>query len=89
MRALAAAHPNLQVHVRYSDPLAGDEPGRGYHSNGLIDEALLDALTVDGAHYYLCGPEPMLRHVHALLSRRGVPMDRVHYEFFGPAALAA
>jgi nitric oxide dioxygenase len=31
----------------------------------------------------------MLRHVHALLSRRGVPMDRVHYEFFGPAALAA
>jgi len=44
---------------------------------------------VDGAHYYLCGPEPMLRHVHALLSRRGVPMDRVHYEFFGPAALAA
>ena len=75
--------------VRQLDPLAGDEPGRGYHSNGLIDEALLDALSVDGAHYYLCGPEPMLRHVHALLSRRGVPMDRVHYEFFGPAALAA
>jgi len=44
---------------------------------------------VDGAHYYLCGPEPMLRHVHALLSRRGVPMDRVHYEFFGPAAALA
>ena len=60
-----------------------------YHSNGLIDEALLDALTVDGAHYYLCGPEPMLRHVHALLSRRGVPMERVHYEFFGPAAALA
>ena len=37
---------------------------------------LLDELTVDGAHYYLCGPEPMLRHVHALLGRRGVPLAR-------------
>ena len=89
VQALAAAHPNLQAHVRYSDPLAGDQPGQGYHSNGLIDDALLDELTVDGAHYYLCGPEPMLRHVHALLGRRGVPLARIHYEFFGPAAALA
>ncbi len=89
VQAVTERHPNIQAHIRYSDPLDSDQPGHGYHSNGLIDEALLEELTVDGAHYYLCGPEPMLRHVHALLRRRDVPPERIHYEFFGPAAALA
>lgn len=83
---LAAGHDNLHVHVRYSDPAASDVTDAENVSEGLIDDALLDALVGDRpADYYFCGPKPMLSHVHHLLARRRVPDSAMHYEFFGPA----
>lgn len=37
------------------------------------------------ADIYLCGPRPFLRYFVAGLREAGVPADRIHYEFFGPA----
>ncbi len=88
---LKRIHPDLQVHVRYSDPLPKDRDNQPHDSEGMIDEALLDALIGQvEAEYYFCGPAPMLKHIHDLLEHRGVPEADIHYEFFGPAkSLAA
>ncbi|AWN15150.1 NO-inducible flavohemoprotein [Salinisphaera sp. LB1] len=84
--ALAAAHDNLRVHVRYSEPAADDPTDSDDASRGLIDHALLDALVGDRpADYYFCGPKPMLALVRRLLDQRRVPDSAMHYEFFGPA----
>ena len=37
------------------------------------------------AEIYLCGPVPFMAGVQAALRERGVGVDRIHYEVFGPA----
>ena len=37
------------------------------------------------AEIYLCGPVPFMAGVQAALRERGVAVDRIHYEVFGPA----
>lgn len=83
---LAANYPNLHTHVRYSEPLAKNRNAGNHDSEGLIDRELIEELVSHDAEVYLCGPTPMLRHVLPILTKAGIPADRVHYEFFGPAA---
>ena len=40
---------------------------------------------VEEAVYYLCGPRPFLRAMVGGLARTGVALNRILYEFFGPA----
>ncbi|HEY0134567.1 MAG TPA: NO-inducible flavohemoprotein [Nannocystis sp.] len=82
---IAAAHPNVHVHVRYSDPLPTDDTSGHAHGTGIIDVALLEKLLPSSdAEYYLCGPKPFMVCVHEGLQRRGVPEAQIHFEFFGP-----
>ncbi len=54
-------------------------------SVGVPDVALLDKLLpVDEAEFYFCGPKPFLAKIYQELRARGVPEDRLHFEFFGP-----
>ncbi|GIF08925.1 hypothetical protein Asi03nite_64630 [Actinoplanes siamensis] len=39
----------------------------------------------DGAHYYLCGPEPLMDVVHAVLTELAVTGERVHRERYTSA----
>lgn len=43
---------------------------------------MLPALDAD---FYVCGPVPFMADIVSGLLDRGVPEDRVHYEFFGAA----
>ena len=66
--------------------LADEMEGRDYDAAGIItDEWLVANTPVTEAAYYICGPRPFLRHAVSTLSLAGVPSDRIHYEFFGPA----
>lgn len=92
VRALAKDHGGVTVTTFYSDPLAGDRAGESHDVDGLITIDWLAANTpLTEADFYLCGPKPFLRAFVNGLVAAGVPTDRVHYEFFGPAdeALAA
>ncbi|MBS7543884.1 NO-inducible flavohemoprotein [Ancylobacter oerskovii] len=92
VRALAAKDAALRVVDFHQTPLADEVAGRDYDEAGLITPEWLTANTPTGeADYYICGPRPFLRAMIAALSLSGVPSDRLHYEFFGPAdeALAA
>ncbi|MED5509309.1 MAG: NO-inducible flavohemoprotein [Pseudomonadota bacterium] len=75
---------NFDWHIRYSEPTDNDRYLGRFHSEGLIDEDLID-LVDKSADFYLCGPAGMMQHCHHLLSQAGVPTEQIHLEAFGPA----
>lgn len=84
--ALADTGGNITVTDFHQTPLSDEVAGRDYDQAGLItDEWLLANTPVDTADYFICGPRPFLRAAVATLSLAGVPSERIHYEFFGPA----
>ena len=80
--ALAARSDRVTTHVAYSRPLAGD---RGFDRAGRVDAALLAGLRPQlDADYYLCGPPGFMAAIQTALEDRGVPVDRIRSESFGP-----
>lgn len=85
-RVLAGRAKAAQVVDFHQTPLDDEVKGLDYDEDGIItDEWLVANTPVDAAEYYICGPRPFLRHAVSTLSLAGVPSDRIHYEFFGPA----
>jgi nitric oxide dioxygenase len=86
VRSLAEAHGKIRVATFYSEPHPSDAMGKTHDADGFISiEWLQDHTPLHEADVYLCGPKPFLRAFTGDLARAGVPSDRVHYEFFGPA----
>jgi nitric oxide dioxygenase len=86
VRALGEGRSNVRISLFYQTPLDDEAAGRDYDHAGLITEQWLVAETPVGeADYFICGPCPFLRASVSALSLAGVPSDRIHYEFFGPA----
>lgn len=86
VRSLAARGNAMRVTDFHQTPLADEVEGRDFDIAGIItDEWLVASTTVAEASYYICGPRPFLRHAVSTLSLAGVPANRIHYEFFGPA----
>ena len=86
IRELAAQARNVTVRTFYNVPDPSDEAGRDYDERGLISGSWLAGHTpVEEAVYYLCGPRPFLRAMVGGLARTGVALNRILYEFFGPA----
>ena len=85
-RALAARAPGIRLHTFYADPQADDLRGEQYDEAGLISADWLAQHTpLEQATYFLCGPKPFMRALVNGLSAKGVPDERIRYEFFGPA----
>lgn len=79
--ALQAAHPQLSVHHRYSDPGARS----GNASTGFVTADLIESLLPSrDADYFFCGPQPFMVEVYHNLLKWGIPASQVHFEFFGP-----
>lgn len=84
----AAQHPNLLPYVRYSRPLATDEAGVNYDSEGAVDVALLKTiLPFDDYDFYLCGPGAWIQGLYDDLTLLGVRDERIHLERFGPGSV--
>ncbi len=76
----------MAVTTFYSEPAEEDRVGRTHDANGFVTLDWLRGNTpLAEADVYLCGPKPFLRAFVPGLARAGVPADRIHYEFFGPA----
>ena len=85
VRALAAANPEVRVHVAFSRPRPEDRSGRDYDSAGRVDGALLARLAPGpDAHYLLCGPTAFMAEIQSALEADGVPAEFIHTESFGP-----
>ena len=86
--AVAAACPNVHVHVCYRQPAAQDRQAGTFDSEGLISrETLQGLLPLDDYEVYLCGPPAFMQANWKLLRSLGVARERIHYEFFGPATV--
>lgn len=82
---LAAEHPKLKVHYRYSDPETEGVKRGGSCSTGFVDAELIESLAPDRhADYYFCGPKPFMVNIYHELLAWGIPGNQVHFEFFGP-----
>ena len=88
IRAAAAAHPSLKVHVCLSEPRDEDEIGVTYDSAGYVSADLVAQLA-DPNHcdIYLCGPPAFMQSLYDGLTDKGVPSDRIHFESFGTATV--
>ncbi|MCM0676100.1 globin domain-containing protein [Micromonospora phytophila] len=83
---LHAALPNLRTALWYEDTTDGELAGLTAEvAGGRVDPALIP-LSPD-AHVHLCGPLPFMNTVRGGLLRRGVPVERIAYEVFGPGML--
>ncbi|SCF28938.1 globin domain-containing protein [Micromonospora mirobrigensis] len=83
---LHARLPNLRLKLWYERAGADDrETPDAEVATGRIDPDLIP-LSPD-AHVHLCGPLPFMNQVRGGLLRRGVPVERIAYEVFGPGML--
>jgi hypothetical protein len=87
VRRMAHENDNVNVHIRYSAPVANELEGPVYDSKGYVDTDLLkQLLPFDDYEFYLCGPQPFMQSLYCGLLSAGVAKSRIHYEFFGPAS---
>jgi nitric oxide dioxygenase len=86
VRSLAAQARKVSLRTVYAEPLASDRAGIDYDTEGFVSASWLAQHTpLKEATYYVCGPKPFLRSLIGGLTKAGVPLDRLRYEFFGPA----
>ncbi len=88
VRQLAAEHPDMHVHVCYSQPGSGDTLGVDYDSQGHVTIDLLRQFAPPGDFdFYLCGPSLFMNSLYSGLTGIGIQPDRIHYESFGPGTV--
>ena len=89
LRQIAEDNPNIQVHICYSDPRPNeDRAGEHYdHAERVSIDLLKRIVPGESAHFYLCGPPPMMQSLVEGFHGWGVDDKRIHYEAFGPASI--
>ena len=83
LRDLAATHEGrLAVRHVLSDPPPGWTGGTGLLEAHVVEAELAALGPLDGAEYFVCGPEPMMAAARATLLARGVSPDAIKEERF-------
>lgn len=86
VRDLVRSHPHLNSVIFYDTPHELDERGIHFDHDGRITiDWLAENTPIQEADFYLCGPKPFLAAFVNGLAKAGVPQERIHFEFFGPA----
>ncbi|MGH7098180.1 MAG: SRPBCC family protein [Stellaceae bacterium] len=87
VRALAARHPAMTVHVRYSRPDAADRLGVTHDGEGHVTlDVLKEVLPFGDYDFYLCGPPGFMQSLYDGLAGFGVRPERLHCESFATGA---
>lgn len=86
LRLLVERHPNVRVAVTLSE--AGES---SRFRSGHIDVAMVrqHVPSASDTLFYLCGPQPMLTAMTALLEGLGVPAPQIRFEQFALAVAAS
>ncbi|NEI72780.1 NO-inducible flavohemoprotein [Rhizobium lusitanum] len=86
VKGLADGRPHLKTAIFYDTPHERDERGIHFDHDGQITiDWLAENTPIHEADFYLCGPRPFLAAFVNGLAKAGVPPERIHFEFFGPA----
>ncbi len=88
LRAIAAEHSQVRLHVSHSSPLPEEVPGSDYDHFGRLNlDVLRDVLPSNNFKFYVCGPGSMLAELIPALEAWGVPERDINYETFGLSTL--
>jgi ferredoxin-NADP reductase len=88
LASLAAANPNIRLHVSYSSPAKTDVLYRDYNHGGRVTfERVRELLPSNNYRFYVCGPGALMESLVPALWEWGVPESHVHFEAFGPASV--
>jgi ferredoxin-NADP reductase len=88
LASLAAANPNIRLHVSYSAPRDTDVLYRDYNHRGRLTlERVRQVLPSNNYQFYVCGPGALMESLVPALWEWGVPESHVHFEAFGPASV--
>lgn len=83
---VADNNENVRAFFCYEKPTEDDRKNGCFAKEGYVDlDWLKKVLPSNEAHFYFCGPVSFMRTVKHALEDWGVPEDRIHFEFFGPA----
>ncbi|HET7580189.1 MAG TPA: NO-inducible flavohemoprotein [Bacillales bacterium] len=83
---LAEEHKNVQLYVCYDSPTEEDRKEQRFDKEGYINLEWLQSILPDRERtFYFCGPVPFMKAIRRALKEWGVPEERIHFEFFGPA----
>jgi ferredoxin-NADP reductase/MOSC domain-containing protein YiiM len=87
---IAARHPAVAFHTRFSRPLSADRIGETHDSVGRIDRDLVQQTVapLGACNVYICGPNAFMVDVRGWIDELGLPGIRVMTEVFGSAASA-
>ncbi|MGR6924418.1 MOSC domain-containing protein [[Actinomadura] parvosata] len=81
---IIASNTLLHSHVMFSRPEREDVQGEAFDEIGRLTPAVLKRLLPSlDADFYVCGPGGFMQDMIDGLVERGVPRDRVRFEFFG------
>jgi naphthalene 1,2-dioxygenase ferredoxin reductase component len=83
LRALAASHPNVTVHI----VVATGTAGAGQRSGLVTDAIAKDLGALAGWRAYLCGAPAMVEALSILVTRMGVEPGHVHADAFYPSGV--
>jgi ferredoxin-NAD(P)+ reductase (naphthalene dioxygenase ferredoxin-specific) len=83
LEALAAAHPNVVVHI----VVATGASGAGQRSGLVTDAIERDLGSLAGWRAYLCGAPAMVDALNLLVTRMGVEPSHVHADAFYPSGV--
>ncbi len=77
---------HVKSFICYEAPTEKDRAAGNYDKEGYIDLPWLkEVLQSNEADFYFCGPLPFMKTIRSALLEWGVPQNRIHFEFFGPA----
>ncbi|GAB2934594.1 FAD-binding oxidoreductase [Micromonospora polyrhachis] len=79
--------PNLRVNLWYEDVTSDCWLPTAQVKAGWIDPDLIPLEVASEVDVHLCGPLPFMTLVRGNLLTRGVPVERIGYEVFGPGML--
>ncbi|MFD0051921.1 NO-inducible flavohemoprotein [Actinomycetes bacterium NPDC127524] len=86
LQSLSETMDHVSLSYVYENPSEEDKQNGFFSKQGYIDTAWLkENAFLEEADYYICGPVPFLRAMISNLKQIGVPGEKIHFEFFGPA----
>lgn len=84
---IASENKSISAFICYEAPTKTDLKAGIYQKEGYIDLPWLQSILKNNqAEFYFCGPVPFMKVINEALTKWGVPKERIHFEFFGPAA---
>ena len=86
VEAVAKERKNIRAFICYDSPTERDRKNVCFDKEGYVDLPWLkQILPSNEAEFYFCGPIPFMKSILHALNEWGVPRERIHFEFFGPA----